>query len=924
MHSEALQSLARICTRPLPTTADVLDACALVRDALRAEDAYVIRAGDPYFIRMGCECEPSTYEIKQRGYWIIWREGAANPTVPAGLFDVDGGIVAGGRPLAAGVPATHAGAILPGDESNSEILVVRGPWPSGLTREHVQFIEAARPITAHLVSNVLDAQRRVRQRDQLTSLADVSNAFNSAGAIDDALANIATALAKSANVDWVSIMTYNDAGDGISERITNRARHSETDTAAQFQGTTNRAASPVELRLGHELAKSGGAILISDMFEPDIMERAELELLRPELPALRAYFRRAHLISVAVFPLVFQDRALGFVSFTTSTSHSFGEAEVAFLRALVSQAATAIMGIRLYRELQESQAEVSRREEWFRSLVLNTSDLITVIDADTTVRYQSPSIERVLGHRADDLAGHKLIDHVHPDDAAGFIAALRDLMTDREGVVTGEGRVRHRDGQWRHLEFTGTDQHTNPAINGLVLNLRDVTERKLLEQQLRYQATHDPLTALANRSRLADRLQHALIRSERTGTRVAVLFMDLDNFKSVNDSLGHSAGDRLLTQVAERVQGCLRAVDTVARLGGDEFVILLEDVTAEGEATEVTGRIFDALGPPFELDGKEIIVRASVGIAVSDAQRHRTDGDALLRDADTAMYVAKAHGKGRFEVFEPSMQVALLDRLELLADLQHAVDAGEFVLQYQPMISLASGQLFGVEALVRWHHPRRGIIAPSSFISLAEDSGTIIPLGRWVLEEACQQAAAWERAYPAATAWTMSVNVSARQLQHPGFADEVAHALEQSGLRPQRLILEITESVMMQDVTMMMGRLHELKALGVRLAIDDFGTGYSSLSYLRQFPFDLLKIDKSFIDDVASVPQQKELTRAIIELGKTLDLEMVAEGIESNEQLVRLQTLDCDLGQGFYFARPLDHQSIAELLAGAEPKHDAA
>lgn len=923
MHSEALHTLARICTRPLPATPDVLDACALMRDTLGAEDAYVIRAGDPYFIRLGCDCHPKTYEIKQRGYWLVWREGAANSATHGGLFDVSAGIVSGGRPLCDGIPATHAGAILPGDESNSEILVVRGPWGSGLTREQVQFIEAARPILAHLVSNVLDSQRRIRQRDQLTSLADVSNAFNSAGAMGDALTNIATALAKSANVDWVSIVAYNDAGDGISERTTNRARHSETNTAAQWQGTETRAASPVELRIGHELAANGSEILISDIFEQGIEEREDVALLRPELPALQAYFRRAHLTSVAIFPFVFQDRALGFVSFTMSSIHRFEDAEVAFLHALVAQAATAIMGIRLYRELEDSQREVRQREEWFRSLVLNTSDLITVIEADTTVRYQSPSIERVLGHRAEDVIGRKLIDHVHPDDAAGFIAALRDLMTERDGVVTGEGRVRHRDGQWRHLEFTGTDQHTNPAINGLVLNLRDVTERKLLEQQLRYQATHDPLTQLANRSRLADRLQHALVRSERTGTRIAVLFMDLDNFKGVNDSLGHSAGDRLLTQVAERVQGCLRSVDTVARLGGDEFAILLEDVTAESEATEITARIFDALRPPFALDGKELSVRASIGIAVSDPQRHARDGDALLRDADTAMYVAKAHGKGRAEMFEPSMQVALLDRLDLLADLQHAVDAREFVLQYQPMISLVSGELFGVEALVRWHHPRRGIITPSEFISLAEDSGAIIPLGRWILDEACRQAAAWERDYPAATAWTLSVNVSAKQLQHPGFVAEVAHALEQSGVRPHRLILEITESVMMQDVTLMMSRLHELKNLGVRLAIDDFGTGYSSLSYLRQFPFDLLKIDKSFIDDVAAVPQQKELTRAIIELGKTLDLEMVAEGIESNEQLVRLQTLDCELGQGFYFARPLDHEAVADLLAGI-PREDAA
>jgi diguanylate cyclase (GGDEF)-like protein len=395
--------------------------------------------------------------------------------------------------------------------------------------------------------------------------------------------------------------------------------------------------------------------------------------------------------------------------------------------------------------------------------------------------------------------------------------------------------------------------------------------------------------------------------------------MDLDNFKGVNDSLGHSAGDRLLTQVAERVQGCLRAVDTVARLGGDEFAILLEDVGARDEAIEITTRIFDALKPKFDLDGKDLLVRASIGIAISDPVRHGLSGEALLRDADTAMYVAKAHGKGRCEVFEESMQVAMIERLELLADLQRAVECHEFVLRYQPVILLATGQLFGVEALVRWQHPRRGLIQPVDFISLAEDSGAILPLGAWILQEACRQAAAWERAFPDSGEWTLSVNISAKQLQHPGYVAEVERILAETQLPPHRLILEITESVMMQDVTLMMTRLTDLKALGVRLAIDDFGTGYSSLSYLRQFPFDLLKIDKSFIDDVTAVPQQKELTRAIIELGKTLELELVAEGIENPDQLSRLQSLDCQFGQGYYFAQPLEPEAVTDLLAGFKP-----
>jgi len=446
-----------------------------------------------------------------------------------------------------------------------------------------------------------------------------------------------------------------------------------------------------------------------------------------------------------------------------------------------------------------------------------------------------------------------------------------------------------------------------------VLNVRDVTERRLLEDQLRYQALHDPLTHLANRTRFSERLEHALVRAERVQTRVAVLFMDLDNFKGVNDTLGHTTGDRLLTQVAERVQMSVRPADTVARLGGDEFAILLEDVAGIAETAEVAARILDDLRQPFVIDEKELLVRASIGIAVGS--RSTSSAEDLLRNADTAMYVAKAHGKGRYEVFEESMRRSMLERLELLADLQRAIEHEEFVLHYQPVVLLESGRLFGVEALVRWQHPRRGLVPPAEFISLAEESGAILALGRWVLFSACRQAAAWHATFPARPDWTLSVNVSARQLHQPAFVREVAQALDESGLPPEMLILEITESVMMQDADLMMARLRDLKELGVRLAIDDFGTGYSSLSYLRQLPFDMLKIDKSFIDDVSVVPAEKELTRAIIELGKTLNLDLVAEGIERTEQLSRLRALDCDLGQGFYFARPMTAQDVGSLLA---------
>jgi diguanylate cyclase (GGDEF)-like protein/PAS domain S-box-containing protein len=573
-----------------------------------------------------------------------------------------------------------------------------------------------------------------------------------------------------------------------------------------------------------------------------------------------------------------------------------------------------------------AEAALRQSEERFRSLVQNASDLITVIDADTTVRYQSPSVFQVLGYDPREIVGTRLSGLIHADDISRIVALLSDRAASTDRRTAAEMRVRHRDGTWRDVEFIATDQRQNPAIRGFVLNIRDVSERRALERQLRHQALHDPLTRLANRTRLSDRLEHALIRTARSGKHVGVIFIDLDNFKGVNDSLGHSAGDRLLAGVAERLQACVRPVDTVARLGGDEFAILLEDVGTIDDATAVAQRIFSALETSFDAGAKDIVARASMGIAISGVNGAGSDVESLLRDADVAMYAAKAHGRNRYEVFEDTMQSTMMERLELLADLQAAPERGELVLHYQPMILLTTGGLFGMEALARWQHPKRGLLQPAQFIALAEESGAIIELGRWVLEQACKQARAWQNAFPDAGAWTMSINVSVKQLQHPAFVDEVAITLAETGMPAHRLILEITETMMMMDLPLMMTRLRELKDLGVQLAIDDFGTGYSSLSYLQDSPFDLLKIDKSFIDNVADTERQKEVTRAIIELGKTLDLGLVAEGIERTEQLSHLRTLDCDLGQGFLFSQPLESAQIEELLGklSSSPAREAA
>ena len=432
--------------------------------------------------------------------------------------------------------------------------------------------------------------------------------------------------------------------------------------------------------------------------------------------------------------------------------------------------------------------------------------------------------------------------------------------------------------------------------------LDNVRQLRELNNQLTHQAFHDPLTNLANRARLTDRVEHALDRAARLNQNVVVLFVDLDNFKAVNDSLGHAAGDQLLISVTERLRTCLRAVDTAARLAGDEFAVLLEEVEEPGDAIHVAERILQTLQVPFGLSDKEVFVNASIGIAFSHPGR--TNADELLRNADVAMYAAKEAGKGRYEVFEARLHAAVLSRLALEADLRTAVERNELVVHYQPTVRLDNGELTGFEALVRWNHPTRGMVPPSEFIASAETSGLIVPIGRWVLGEACQQLRQWQLAHPGRDL-SVSVNLSARQLQEPTLVDEVADVLAWAGIAPCSLVLEITESVLVQDADLTVQRLRALKALGIRLAIDDFGTGYSSLSYLRRFPVDILKIDRSFVSGVGDGSQDSVLTEAIVMLARTLQLKVVAERIEQPAQLAFLRELGCDLGQGYYFARPL-------------------
>lgn len=437
----------------------------------------------------------------------------------------------------------------------------------------------------------------------------------------------------------------------------------------------------------------------------------------------------------------------------------------------------------------------------------------------------------------------------------------------------------------------------------------------IAHQENHHKAFHDNLTGLPNRDLFLDRLRQALDRSSRDRVLRAVLFLDLDNFKVINDSLGHKAGDELLKVVAGRLRACLRPADTAARLGGDEFVVLLDGVTGVGDATRVAERIAEAVVRPIELGERQVVVGASVGIALT--ADHESQPEVVLRNADVAMYEAKKEGKGRTKVFDPGMFAQALRRLELGNDLRRAIEQEELRLYYQPKVLLGTDSITGVEALVRWEHPERGLILPNEFIPLAEETGVIVPLGWWVLREACRRAREWGEQYPAALPLGMSVNVSVKQFQQPDLVRGLAGILQEVGLEPSRLQLEITESMVMEDTEYAAGLLRELKGLGVKLAVDDFGTGYSSLSLLRRFPLDELKIDKEFVDGLGQIDQDEAIVRLVIDLSHALGLEAVAEGVETVEQLARLREMGCDQAQGYYFWESLTGEEAAALLAGS-------
>jgi len=564
--------------------------------------------------------------------------------------------------------------------------------------------------------------------------------------------------------------------------------------------------------------------------------------------------------------------------------------------------------------------ELQVSEERFRTLLLNIPGAMYRCAARSNwdMEFISDNVEAISGYPASDFIGSRVrtfASVIHPEDRQAVEMGVDEGLARREPFIL-EYRIIRADGgiAWVYEKgqgvFGGDDEVL--WLDGAIF---DITERKLLQEELSRQAFYDSLTGLANRALFDDRVQHALAHADRRGHRLAVLLLDLDGFKIINDSLGHQAGDQVLVMVAQRIKACCRLSDTVARLGGDEFAVLLEEGVDEEAAKGVAERLLEILREPFLVKGREMHVSGSIGIAVHEEAAGCTED--LLRDADAAMYCAKSRGRDRYELFEPSMHTRAVQLFELNTDLQKGLDQGQFVVHYQPILDLAAEELQGVEALVRWQHPERGLLAPDEFIPVAEQSGLIVPLGTWVLREACRQVQTWREEFPDRKP-SVSVNLSPRQLYEPDLVAQVRAVLEETGFDPGGLILEITEGALLQGVEETKRKLADLKQLGVRLAIDDFGNGSTTLAYLGEFPVDILKIDRSFIRGMCDNPEGRILVQAILDLARALKLDTVAEGIELKEQRTELLTSGCASGQGFFFAEPVAPEQIAGLLDGGE------
>ena len=581
-------------------------------------------------------------------------------------------------------------------------------------------------------------------------------------------------------------------------------------------------------------------------------------------------------------------------------------------------------------QLQRIRRQLAEREQIFQLITENAADMIAVIDRSGKRLYNSPAYQKILGYGPEELAATSSMDQIHPDDRARVQEASAKASTTGRGEQL-EYRIRHKDGSWRFLESTASAIRDNEGqTTGLVIVNRDITQRKRAEERLAHQAFHDSLTDLPNRSLFLDRLQRSVAVSRRhLDFKFAVLFLDVDEFKVFNDSLGHTAGDSLLVQIANRLSAGLRGSDTVsrprigedtelfagestlARPGGDEFTVLIEELHDPSDAIRVAERIQQRLATPFHFNDQEIVLSVSIGIAFSNGGG--TEAPDLLRDAEIAMYRAKSGGKARCEVFDHAMHAGAIKRLQLETDLRKAIELNQFCVYYQPVVSLRTGRIVGFETLSRWQRPE-GLVMPGEFISVADETGIILAINRQLLRDACLQLRSWQTLFPCDPPLSVNVNIAPKQFAQPELAAEIGKTLQETGLNPSCLNLEITETIAMADADRSAVVLSEFKALGVRLDIDDFGTGYSSLSRLQRFPVDALKIDRSFTSRLDTDAETAEIVRIIVMLAHGLHLKVVAEGVETEAQAAFLKEIGCELAQGYLYSKPVPVETIEELL----------
>ncbi len=658
---------------------------------------------------------------------------------------------------------------------------------------------------------------------------------------------------------------------------------------------------PAPLKVGRSLSASvfrkGHSMLFTDADAKRLIELGEVESVGTDSPIWLGVPLKTPTGNIGV--LVVQD-------YENSDTYTLRDVEL--LTSVADQIALAI-------ERKRAEDALLRSQERFELVSRATSDAVWDWNLSSNEIWWNEGFQKLFGYEPESIGVglDSWIGRLHPEDSERVVHDIHRHIEDRKTYWSDEYRFLRADGTYAFVIDRGYAVYDAAGTPVRMLgSMMDVTERKSLEDQLTHQALHDPLTKIANRALFKNRVDHALTKLARSNTTLAVLFLDLDNFKSINDSLGHAAGDKLLVCVAERLQDCLREADTAARLGGDEFAVLVESMFRPDEAIMIAERILSVFRQPFLVDGKEIHVGTSIGIAVSSPVT--TASEELLRNADLAMYLAKSQGKGKHVVFEAKMHEALMERIELEEELRRGINKREFVIHYQPILDLLTNKLVGMEALVRWMHPRLGLLAPMKFIPMAEETNLIVPLGEWILGEACRQVQEWRVKHLGKLEVAVTVNISIRQFLQAELVDIVSRALDNSGLPPNSLILEITESFMMQDTESTIEKLHELKKLGVRLALDDFGTGYSSLSYLQRFPIDILKIDKSFIDKLGQGTEGNAVAKAIIMMGDSLNLKTIAEGIEHPAQISELKQLGCEAGQGFHFAKPLTVGDMDEFL----------